>query len=193
MEERLLEEDHAGQHAAQTPHVQTVVVHLRGGGTNEGRVWPARGFKSRGGATWGGRRAPYLIVHQQLRAFEIAGGHPDVVFLSGMVKFSQTPVDETQLLDRRRNDDTPTQVLITAASTQLKYPLDSSHRTPSNEPLGSHLSHLVVNHHVVRLDVAVHDAHAVTVVKSLRHRQTQSVIIKPCSSELCKKYGTFLK
>lgn len=47
----------------------------------------------------GGWRAPYLIVHQQLGAFEVAGGHPDVVFLSGMVKFSQTPVDETQLVE----------------------------------------------------------------------------------------------
>lgn len=28
MEERLLPEDHAGQHAAETPHVQTVIVHL---------------------------------------------------------------------------------------------------------------------------------------------------------------------
>lgn len=28
VKERLLQEDHAGQHAAQTPHVQTVVVHL---------------------------------------------------------------------------------------------------------------------------------------------------------------------
>lgn len=29
MEERLLPEDHAGQHAAQAPHIQTVVVHLK--------------------------------------------------------------------------------------------------------------------------------------------------------------------
>lgn len=29
VEERLLQEDHAGQHAAEAPHVQTVVVHLR--------------------------------------------------------------------------------------------------------------------------------------------------------------------
>lgn len=28
VEERLLPEDHAGQHAAQAPHVQTVVIHL---------------------------------------------------------------------------------------------------------------------------------------------------------------------
>lgn len=28
VEERLLPEDHAGQHAAEAPHVQTVVVHL---------------------------------------------------------------------------------------------------------------------------------------------------------------------
>jgi len=29
MEEGLLSEDHAGQHAAQTPHVQAVVIHLQ--------------------------------------------------------------------------------------------------------------------------------------------------------------------
>ena len=28
VEERLLAEDHAGKHAAETPHVQRVVVHL---------------------------------------------------------------------------------------------------------------------------------------------------------------------
>lgn len=28
VEERLLPENHTGQHAAQTPHVQTVVIHL---------------------------------------------------------------------------------------------------------------------------------------------------------------------
>lgn len=32
VEERLLPEDHAGEHAAQTPHVQAVVVHLRAKG-----------------------------------------------------------------------------------------------------------------------------------------------------------------
>lgn len=29
VEKRLLQEDHAGQHATKTPHVQTVVVHLQ--------------------------------------------------------------------------------------------------------------------------------------------------------------------
>lgn len=29
VEERLLPEDHARQHAAQAPHIQTVVVHLK--------------------------------------------------------------------------------------------------------------------------------------------------------------------
>lgn len=30
MEEGLFLEDHTGQHAAQTPHVQTIVIHLTG-------------------------------------------------------------------------------------------------------------------------------------------------------------------
>lgn len=29
VEKRLLQEDHAGQHAAEAPHVQTVVIHLQ--------------------------------------------------------------------------------------------------------------------------------------------------------------------
>lgn len=61
MEERLLEEDHAGQHAAETPHVQTVVVHLRDGGTNEGLVLSARDFKARGRARGEGRGVPSTI------------------------------------------------------------------------------------------------------------------------------------
>lgn len=97
MEERLFEEDHAGQHAAKTPHVQTVVIHLRVGATNEELVLSER--KS----TYGMCVVPYLIVHQKLRAFEIAGGDPDVVFLSRMVKFSQAPVDEAQLFDIKKN------------------------------------------------------------------------------------------
>lgn len=95
VKERLLQEDHAGQHAAQTPHVQTVVVHLE---TEDQRGK----FSSRWIQKLMMCGHSYLIVHQQLGAFEIAGGHSDVVFLSGMVKFSQTPVYKTQLLDRER-------------------------------------------------------------------------------------------
>lgn len=35
VEKRLLQENHAGQHAAEAPHVQTVVVHLRREGLAE--------------------------------------------------------------------------------------------------------------------------------------------------------------
>ena len=91
MKEWLLPEDHGSQHAAQTPHVQTVVVHL--------------------------------IVHQQLRPLEVPAGHPHVVLLARVVELRQAPVDQSQ------------------------------------SPV------LVVDHHVVRLHVAVHDAHAVAVVQ----------------------------
>lgn len=39
----------------------------------------------------------YLIIHQELRAFEVTGRHPHVVLLSWVVKLSQTPVNKAQL------------------------------------------------------------------------------------------------
>ena len=90
MEEGLLSEDHGGEHAAETPHIETVVVHL--------------------------------VIHQQFWTFEVPTGNPHVVLLARVVELGQSPVDQAQ---------------------------------PSV---------LVVNHHVVRLDVPVHDAHAVAVV-----------------------------
>jgi len=42
----------------------------------------------------------YLVVHKELRSFEVPRGHTDVVFLSWMVEFGQTPVYEPQLNTR---------------------------------------------------------------------------------------------
>lgn len=39
----------------------------------------------------------YLVVHKELRSFEVPRGHTDIVFLSWMVEFCQTPVYEPQL------------------------------------------------------------------------------------------------
>lgn len=39
----------------------------------------------------------HLIIHQELGAFEVAGGHPHVVLLSWVVELGQTPVDKAQL------------------------------------------------------------------------------------------------
>lgn len=39
----------------------------------------------------------YLVVHKELWSFEVPRGHTDIVFLSWMVEFSQTPVYEPQL------------------------------------------------------------------------------------------------
>ena len=94
MEERLLPEDHAGQHAAQAPHVQAVVVHLDSRGLRKRLDWRHCQVNSRCYfflVRW------YLIVHQELGALEVAGGHSDVVLLSGVVELSQTPVYEAQL------------------------------------------------------------------------------------------------
>lgn len=93
MKERFLPEDHAGQHAPQTPHVQAVVVHLqtqseallhRVTNLNE-RVKPNPNSDD-------GLRS-YLVVYQQLRSFEIPGCYSHVVFLVWVVELGQTPVD----------------------------------------------------------------------------------------------------
>ena len=39
----------------------------------------------------------YLVVHKELWSFEVPRGHTDIVFLSWMVEFGQTPVYEPQL------------------------------------------------------------------------------------------------
>ena len=72
VEEGLLAEYHAGHHAAQTPHVQGIVVHL--------------------------------IVHQQLRALEVARRHAHIVLLARVVEFRQAPIDQTQLRWRKNKD-----------------------------------------------------------------------------------------
>mmetsp|Transcript_12929 Transcript_12929/g.36903 ORF Transcript_12929/g.36903 Transcript_12929/m.36903 type:complete len:382 (-) Transcript_12929:17-1162(-) len=93
VEEGLLAEDHPGEHAAQTPHVEGIVVLLQ--------------------------------IDEELRAFEVTRGNADVVLSAGVVELRQTPVDEAEL------------------------------------PL------LVVDHDVVGLHVAVHDAVGVAIIQRL--------------------------
>lgn len=38
-----------------------------------------------------------LVVDEQLRALEVAGGDADVVLGAGVVKFSETPINQTEL------------------------------------------------------------------------------------------------
>lgn len=95
LEEWLLLEDHACEHAAQRPNVQRVVVHLQ--------------------------------VDQKLRSFEIAGSNSDIVLLARVIKLSETPVDQPEL----------------AAG--------------------------VINHDVVGLHIAVHDAFAVAEIEGFEH------------------------
>lgn len=93
VEEGLLPEDHSSEHAAQTPHVEGIVILLQ--------------------------------IDEELGPLEVTRGNADVVLSAGVVELRQTPVDEAEL------------------------------------PL------LVVNHHVVRLDVAVHHAVGMAVVQRL--------------------------
>lgn len=46
----------------------------------------------------------YLVVHKELWSFEVPRGHTDVVFLSWMVEFGQTPVYEPQLNMQERHN-----------------------------------------------------------------------------------------
>ena len=93
VEEGLFAEDHAGEHAAEGPHIEGVVV--------------------------------VLEVDEELGTFEVAAGNADIVLLLGMVELSKTPVNEAKRAAR------------------------------------------VVDHDVVRLDIAMHDALRVAVEKSL--------------------------
>mmetsp|Transcript_130136 Transcript_130136/g.417604 ORF Transcript_130136/g.417604 Transcript_130136/m.417604 type:complete len:293 (+) Transcript_130136:415-1293(+) len=94
LEERLLTEDHACEHAAETPNVQGVVVQLK--------------------------------VHKEFGPLVVARCNPDVVLLARMVELSQTPIDEPQL------------------------------------------SLLMIDHHIVRLHISVHDALGVAVIQSFQ-------------------------
>lgn len=97
----------------------------------------------------------YLIVHQELGAFEVARGHPHIVLLSRVVELSQTPVDKAQL-QRGEKGSVKTQ------------------KDPGSDcwtsGIVTHLAVFVVNHHIVRLHVSMHDPHAVAVVQGLHTR-----------------------
>lgn len=94
VKEGLFPEDHAGQHTAQTPHVQTVVIHLK-------QVTAATVMMTRMAHFEQYRESisqrPYLIVHQQLGALEVPGGHTDIIFLVGVVELGQAPVYKAKL------------------------------------------------------------------------------------------------
>jgi len=85
-----------------------------------------------------------LEVDEQLRALEVAGGDADVVLGTWVVELGQTPVDEAELRERLARQDSERKSDGTAC-----------------------LLVLMVDHNVVRLDVAMHDALAVAVVESL--------------------------
>jgi hypothetical protein len=84
-----------------------------------------------------------LEIHQQFWAFEVARRYPNVVFGLGVVKFGKTPIDEPELYASHQNED----------------------KSQPKEP--SYLSGLVVNHDVVWLDVAMHDALGMAKIKRL--------------------------
>jgi len=82
-----------------------------------------------------------LEVDEELGTFEVAGGDADVVLCALMVEFGETPVDETEL-------DIIMLEAVERCGARMTY-----------------LSLLVIDHHVVRFDISVHDAFAMTEVE----------------------------
>lgn len=89
-----------------------------------------------------------LVVDEQFRAFEVTRGDANVVFGAGVVEFSKTPVNQTELAE--------------SASSRVKF---SASR--------AHLSLLVVDHNVVRFHVPMHDALAMAEIE--RFEQLEDV------------------
>lgn len=46
----------------------------------------------------------YLVVHEELRPFEVPRSHSHVVLLPWVVELSQTPVDQTQLEEQEAGE-----------------------------------------------------------------------------------------
>ena len=94
MEEGFLLKDHTGQHTPQAPHIKAVVIHLHGTGNRDYIIilYYIQILQYCVCVLQG-----YLVVHQQLWAFEIPRRHPDVVLLSWVIELSQTPVYKAQL------------------------------------------------------------------------------------------------
>lgn len=88
----------------------------------------------------------FLEVDKQFRPFEVAGGNTNVVLGPGVVELSETPVDQTQL-----------DFVRIFSWLGVKSLIDSA----------AYLAVLMVDHNVVRLDVAVHDSLAVAEIESL--------------------------
>lgn len=85
----------------------------------------------------------FLEVDEQFGSLKVAGCDSDVVFGSRMVELGQTPIDETEL---ERN---------ISKSKHCGFPCSE----------GAYLAVLMINHDIVWLDIAVHDALAVTEVQ----------------------------
>ena len=87
----------------------------------------------------------FLEVDQQLRSLKVSRGHTNIVFRLRVVELGKAPVNETQLHDG-----------IFSGSPQL-------YRKTTN------LAMLMIDHNVVRLNIAMHDALRMTIIKRL-HR-----------------------
>ncbi len=85
-----------------------------------------------------------MEVDEQLRTLEIPRCDTDIVFGALVIEFGQTPVNQTQLEHMSER-------------TLMRHQRDRTN-----------LALLVVNHDIVRLHIAVHDALAVAEVQSLQ-------------------------
>lgn len=98
-----------------------------------------------------------MVIDQKFRAFEIAGRNADIVFSALVVELSETPVNQPKL------------------PGALAY-------IPKLRARSTNLSFLVINHDVMWLDIAVHDALAVAEIKCLEqlvHVVADVIILEP--------------
>ena len=84
-----------------------------------------------------------MEIYKQFRALEVPRSYPDVVFCLWVVEFGQTPINEAQL-----------------GFSKI------SKRIPVNDRM-TNFAVFVINHHVVRFDISVHDPFGMAIVKSL--------------------------
>lgn len=94
-----------------------------------------------------------LEINQQFGPFEVPRSHADIVLSLGMVELGQTPVDQPQL-----QRDTPQERVWDRKYDKM-----------------ADFAVIVINHDIVRLDIAVHDSFGVAIIQRLpRQREMTS-------------------
>ena len=113
-----------------------------------------------------------LQVDEELRSLEVARGDAHVVLALQVVKLGEAPVYQAQLpLLRRGRSREGRRGAGEGPATRQGEGWAAAERAAR----WRWCAHLMVNHHVVRFDVAVHDPVGVAVLEGLRARRWQRV------------------